>query len=118
MNTKYNNNSGLEYTFNPETDSVDNPMPILQQTKANITNNLFIKPILQDNQTVLQDNNNNTSKINQQLSTVFIGFIDDCFNKPDNIDWRYYGPMILRKDNRFTYIIVFLIIISLFIMLG
>jgi hypothetical protein len=43
--------------------------------------------------------------------------MEDCFSKPDNIEWKYYAPMILQKDNRYTYIFILAIFITLFMLM-
>jgi hypothetical protein len=112
---KYNNGS-LEYVFNSQSDTVNNPMPILQQQKANLTTNPFIKSVQQIEPTIEIDVKP-TQKINTQLSIAAIGFMDDCFNKPDDIEWKHYAPIILHKENRFTYIFILVLFIFLFVLL-
>lgn len=113
----------LDYVFNPESDNVSNPIPILQQQKADFTTNAYLSKIYIDN----TDNTDNdkqiienpliNNSINKNLSMCIMGLIDDCINKPDDITWIQYTPIILQKDNRFTYLLIFIIFIVLFIAL-
>lgn len=104
----------LDYVFNPQTDTLNNPIPILQQQKAEITTNPFIKsPKVYDT----TSSSTSTPKVNSQLSIALIGFMDDCFSKPDDIEWKHYGPMIFKKDNRFTYIFIVVLFIVLFLLM-
>lgn len=114
--------SSLEYTTNPQTDFIQNPINILQQEKSFITTNPFIQP-LQDTQ--LNENIKDIQSpkpptfydINRKLSTSIMGLIDDIFEKPDDIPWLKYIQMILDKDERYTYLTVLFIFTSLFIIL-
>lgn len=115
-----------------------NPTPILQQEKSTtLTTNPFIteeqrKRELQDIQDsankLLADayNKNKTTsiadlslnEINKNMSSSIIGFFDDLFVKPVDITWKDYIPMILERDNRYTYIGVLLILIALYMLIA
>jgi hypothetical protein len=101
----------LDYTFNPETDMVQNPIPILQQQKAELTTNPFIKPARQESSETPQ------IKINRQLSIHLIGFMDDLLDKPDNMEWHRHVKMCLHKDDRMLYLTILLVFIVLFMIL-
>lgn len=119
--------SALEYTTNPQTDFIQNPINILQQEKSSITTNPFVQPRTY----IIQDTSKDTPKdlketppkpptfydINQKLSTSIMGLIDDLFEKPDDIPWLKYIQMILDKDERYTYLTVLFIFTTLFIIL-
>lgn len=122
--------SALEYTTNPQTDFVQNPINILQQEKSSITTNPFVQPrsytiqdTTQDNNTIQDTPKENIPKpptfydINKKLSTSIMGLIDDLFEKPDDIPWLKYIQMILDKDERYTYLTVLFIFTTLFIIL-
>ena len=117
--------SALEYTTNPQTDFIQNPINILQQEKSSITTNPFVQPKLYTVQENLQDTPKDTPKdkpptfydINKKLSTAIMGLIDDLFEKPDDIPWLKYIQMILDKDERYTYLTVLFIFTTLFIIL-
>lgn len=87
-----------------------NPQPILQQTKSNITTNPFI---IEQEKAI----NPTFTDINTGVSKSFIGFMDDLFNKPDNISWPNYLKIILAKDQRYTYLTVLLFFSVLYIYL-
>lgn len=117
---KYSNGN-LDYQFNAQSDSIRTPIPILQQEKAKFTTNPFVNPPSDASPTDNADNadidDNPSSKINSQLSVAVLGLMDDCFNKPTDIEWKNYTPMILQKDNRFTYIFILLLFLVLFMLL-
>lgn len=89
---------------------LENPKPILQQTKSDIVSNPFI---------VSSDDilNPTFSEINKNVSTTFIDLLDDLFNKSESESWNNYLPRILLKDNRYNYIAVLLFFIALYILL-
>ena len=111
--------SSLEYKTNPQTDFIKNPINILQQEKSFITTNPFIQPLqnLQDTQDTQPPKPPTFYDINMKLSTSIMGLIDDLFEKPDDIPWLKYIQMILDKDERYTYLTVLFIFISLLIIL-
>ena len=111
---KYSNGN-LDYVFNPQSDTFNDPVPILQQQKASLTTNPFIKPKETHEET--NEPQTETPKMNTQISITFIGLLDDCLNKPDDIEWKHYAPIILQKDNRFTYLLVLVIFFIMFILL-
>jgi hypothetical protein len=113
------------------------PQPILQQQKSSrlVTNpfipneqkeqelqvvqeeaNDIIKVAYQQNQTS-SIQNQSLGQININISQSVIGFLDDCFNKPDDIPWKHYLPMITQKEQRYTYIGILLIFISIFFLI-
>lgn len=89
---------------------LQNPQPILQQTKSIITTNPLIKEI---------DPNVNPSfsQINKNISITFMELLDDLFNKPDTENWNNYISIILLKDNRYNYLAVLLFFVALYILL-
>ena len=101
--------SALEYKTNPQTDFIQNPINILQQEKSSITTNPFVQPRLYTVQETTKETTKDTPKdtpkpptfydINKKLSTSIMGLIDDLFEKPNDIPWLKYIPMILDKDN-------------------
>lgn len=105
--------STLEYTFNPTSDLVQNPTPILQQQKAEITTNPFIKPKSETQQKKPPTYN----EINQNISKTVLGLIDDLFDKPEDIPWVKYIHIILDKDDRYNYIAVLIVFTILFAVL-
>ena len=117
-------------------DYVTNTQPILQQQKSNIVTNPFISD--QQKEIELIDIQNNANKImsdqynrnitssihdlslsdiSKNLSKSCIGLLNDILNKPKDIHWFEYLQIILRKDQRYTYIGILLIIISLYVLL-
>lgn len=91
---------------------LNNPKPILQQTKSQITTNPFIKETGSDKPV-----NPTFNHINKQLSITAVDILDDIFNKPDNETWTSYLPEVLSKDDRYNYIAVFIFFIALYILL-
>jgi hypothetical protein len=110
----------LDYTFNPETDMIQNPMPILQQQKAELTTNPFIKPARQEASRDIDASRDQEApqiKINRQLSIHLIGFMDDLLDKPDDMEWHRHVKMCLHKDDRMLYLTILLVFIVLFMIL-
>ena len=108
----------LEYIYNEQTDLVDSPVPILQQTKSVITTNPYITGALPTNTNNLPVKKSPTfNHINSKLSESVLGIIDDIFVKPNDIPWSNYLVMILEKGERYTYLCVLLIFITLFLVL-
>lgn len=117
-------------------ESIRNPTQILQQQKSNIITNPFIsdsqKQIELDeitekvNDIVLQNYNTNISSsiqnlslsdINKNISKSCIGLLDDLFNKPTDIKWLDYIQIIIKKDQRYTYLGFLFIFIAFYILL-
>jgi hypothetical protein len=92
---------------------LDNPKPILQQTKSQITTNPFIQETNSDKPL----NNPTFNQINEKISITFIDILDDLFNKPDNETWNSYLPKILSKEQRYNYIAILIFFIALYILL-
>lgn len=87
----------------------NSPINILQQTKAQITTNPFVKPIedFQNKQESEEENDNKNMRfreINEKLSINFMGFLEDLVNKPDDKHWHEYLKIIIIKDDRSTYL--------------
>ena len=102
--------------------NISNPIPILQQESSKITTNTLIPKISsievnppvkpQTNSTILAFQN-----INQKISSSLIGIFNDLFIKPNDISWINYLQTISKKDQRYFYIGIFLIMISIVILL-
>jgi hypothetical protein len=58
------------------------------------------------------------SEINKNISTSCIGILDDALNKPTHITWGEYIQIILKKNQRYTYIGILLIFIAFYILLA
>lgn len=116
--------------------NIQNPIPILQQDKSMITTNPFIPneqkikelEVLDEEANKIIENAYNKNKtnsisnlslkeINKNVSSSFIGFLDDLFIKPDNIKWQEYLPIILQKDQRYTYFGILFIFIAIYMLL-
>ena len=121
---------------NPNMIDIKNPSQILQQQKSNIITNPFIpdtqKQMELDDMTdkvnniILQNYNNNISSsihnlslsdINKNISKSCIGILDDAFNKPEHVKWTEYIQIIIKKDQRYTYLGFLLIFIAFYILL-
>lgn len=117
--------------------NIQNPVPILQQERSSITTNPFIpneqktlelKTLDMEANKIIEDawitNKNNSIKnlsinnINQNVSSSFIGFMDDLFIKPKEKSWKEYIVEILNKDQRYTYIGILFILIAIYISLA
>ena len=115
---------------------MDNPVPILQQQKSNITTNPFIpneqkikelEIIDKKANKIIEDayNTNKTTSISNlsikdiiiNISDSVIGLLDDLFVKPENIDWPNYISSILQKNQRYTYIGILFLIIAFYMLL-
>ncbi len=115
---------------------LSNPTNILSQERSYITTNPFIPneqkekelSVLQDKaQSVVDDawNSNNKSSIrNLTLDNILknmamapINLFTDLFNKSENISWLDYIPLIIQRDQRYAYIGLLIIFITLFYIL-
>ena len=111
-------------------------VPILQQEKSSITTNPFIPNTQKEKEmqvidsqanAILQEyynsNKNNSiqnltlSQVTTNVSTSFTGFLDDLFIKDDNTSWKEHLIEISTKDQRYAYLGVLLICVSLFLLL-
>ena len=115
---------------------MNNPVPILQQEKSNITTNPFIPNDQKIKELEIIDerankiieeayNKNKTTSISNlsikdiitNISDSVIGILDDLFLKPENINWKDYISIILKKNQRYTYIGVLFLIIAFYMLL-
>lgn len=115
--------------------NISNAVPILQQQRSSITTNPFIpneqraielQQIDKSANLIIEEqyNKNKTtsifnlpiSTINDNISSSFIGFFNDLFVKPADMPWRIYVPMILEKDQRYTYLGVLCIFIAIYML--
>jgi hypothetical protein len=115
---------------------MNNPVPILQQEKSNITTNPFIpndqkikelEILDQKANKIIEDayNKNKTTSISNlsikdiitNIADSVIGFIDDLLSKPEDISWKDYISSILQKDQRYTYIGILFLIIAFYMLL-
>lgn len=113
------------------------PKPILQQQKSSlvVTNpfipneqkaqeleavqkeaNDIVRVAYQQNQTS-SIQNQSLGQLNKNISQSVIGLLDDIFKKPDDIPWKHYLPMIIQKEQRYTYIGILLVFISIFFLI-
>jgi hypothetical protein len=129
----------FDFTSDGNGGIVDNPVPILQQQKSDITTNTFLEPgnktyDIQSNQqlnnfgiskeeavrqgpTKPKLNSPSFNEINKKLSITIIDTLDDLLNKPDNINWKDYILRVFAKDDRYTYFSILLIIFALILIL-
>jgi hypothetical protein len=115
---------------------MNNPVPILQQEKSNITTNPFIpndqkikelEILDQEANKIIEDayNKNKTTSISNlsikdiitNIADSVIGFIDDLLSKPVDIPWKDYISSILQKNQRYTYIGILFLIIAFYMLL-
>lgn len=116
--------------------NISNAIPILQQERSKITTNPFIPNTqrireleeldIDANKIIEAEYNKNKTtsvvnlsirEINKNVSSSVIGFLDDLFKKPKDIPWRVYLPIIIQKDQRYTYIGVLFIIVAIYMLL-
>lgn len=101
----------------------DNPVQILRQQKSVITTNPLIIPqsnVITTTTTTTAnstENNHKFSEIIKHIASSFTGILDDILNKPENEFWNDYLPMIFYKDNRYQYLTILLIFITLYVLL-
>ena len=114
--------------------NIQNPVPILQQERSSITTNPFIpneqktlelETLDKEANTIMERawvksksnsiKNLSLNDINQNVSSSFIGLIDDLFTKPKETPWKEYIVEIFNKDQRYTYIGILFILIAVYI---
>lgn len=113
------------------------PKPVLQQDKSSLVNtNPFIpneqktkelEAIQQEANDIIEAaytqnqtssiKNQTLSQLNKNIAQSVVEFLDDVFNKPDDIPWKHYLPMIFQKNQRYTYFGVLLMFISIFFLI-
>lgn len=122
---------------NNQITNIQNPVPILQQERSSIITNPFIPNEQKTSELQILDteankimedawikNKNNSIKnlsinnINQNVSSSFIGLMDDLFMKPKDKPWREYIVEIFSKDQRYTYIGILFILIAIYTLLS
>lgn len=114
--------------------NIQNPIPILQQERSSIITNPFIpneqktlelETLDKEANKIMEDawikNKSNSiinlslTDINRNISSSFIGLMDDLFKKPKDIPWKEYIVEIFNKDQRYTYIGILFILIAIYI---
>lgn len=112
------------------------PSSIVSHQKSNIVTNAFIRDEQKQmeidslenevNDIITKNYNDNItssisnlslSEINANISKSCIGILDDIFDKPKSTTWGEYVQIILKKDQRYTYIGFLLIFIAFYILL-
>ena len=112
------------------------PSSIVSHQKSNIVTNAFIRDEQKQmeidslenevNYIITKNYNDNItssisnlslSEINANISKSCIGILDDIFDKPKSTTWGEYIQIILKKDQRYTYIGFLLIFIAFYILL-
>lgn len=115
--------------------NLQNTVPILQQERSTVTTNPFIpneqktielEKIDKEANLIIEEqykkNKSNSifnltiAEINKHVSSSFIGFLDDLFTKPQDVSWKVYIPMIIQKDQRYTYLGILLILVALYML--
>jgi hypothetical protein len=115
--------------------NLQNAVPILQQERSTVTTNPFIpneqktielEKIDKEANLIIEEqykkNKTNSifnltiAEINKHVSSSFIGFLDDLFTKPQDVSWKVYIPMIIQKDQRYTYLGILLILVALYML--
>jgi len=121
--------------------NIHNPIPILQQKPSSITTNTLIpvnfQPQLQETQESqesqiqksqiqksqesqiqeTQESQEYQVNINQQISSDFIEFFNNMFEKPNDTPWPKYIIDIISKKKRYTYIGLFFILIAIYMLI-
>lgn len=113
------------------------PKPILQQDKSSLVNtNPFIpnEQKTKELENIQEEANNiieaayiqnktssikeqSLSQLNKNVAQSVVGFLDDVFIKPDDIPWKHYLPLIIQKEQRYTYFGVLLMFVAIFFLI-
>ena len=96
--------------------NISNPIPILQQESSNITTNTLI-PKISTIEVEPQQKKIFQIEYFTKISSSFIGLFDDLFVKPVDVPWLDYLQTIIKKDQRYYYIGIFLIALAILISL-
>jgi len=134
------------YNIMSSTITISNPVPILQQPKADLTTNPFIsgttptqqistqqttpqistQQISTQQTTTPQSTQENDSSLpgvigftdfNKKMSNSIMGIMDDMYEKPNDVSWQEYIPYVVGKESRYNYLGVTIIFIIMFIIL-
>jgi hypothetical protein len=114
--------------------NLQNPMPILQQPKSSITTNTLIPnpqgefdyetldvkefdKMNKEYDAIKKNNIKYTSfaTIHAKISESVIGIITECYDKPKNIGWVEHIKNTFTKDERYSFIGILFIVISIII---
>lgn len=99
--------------------NIRNPINILSQPKSSLDTNPLI-PNKQDTFEIEQPISGETiarvpfHELNQNIAKSCTEFLDDILNKPEDIAWNNYIIISLQKDNRYPYIGIMLLVVSIF----
>jgi hypothetical protein len=112
---------------------VTNPQNILKSGKSNITTNPFIPKDQKDKEMIdlnneieymISKNINSKSlmnlsirELNSNIANSVINVMDDMFNKPQDINWISYTIYIIQKEDRYTYLGLLFLFISIYMYL-
>lgn len=111
---------------------MESNIPILQQQRSSITTNPFIpneqrefelESISKDANKIVESEylknktssiqNKTLQEINQNIANSVVGILDDLFKKPSETNWHIYIIEICTKEQRYAYIGILLIFISI-----
>lgn len=100
--------------------NIRNPTNILQQPKSAIITNPLI-PNTHSNIDIEYINNHKEKSAIQQLhsniASSCIGLLDDLLQKPSSTTWNEYIIVVLKKDDRYNYIGILILVVAFFILL-
>ena len=68
-------------------------------------------------ETQIQETQEYQVNINQQISSDFIEFFNNIFEKPNDTPWPKYIIEIISKKKRYTYIGLFFILIAIYMLI-
>lgn len=100
--------------------NLQNPVPILHQPKSSIITNTLIPKNDTYEVSVSKKEfkiKNKISEMNSNISNSILGVLLDFFDKKEDMTWIQHFKYIFLKEQRYKYIGLFLIIISLILYL-
>jgi len=101
------------------TELVKNPIPILQQKKADMTTNKFLNEYATKDKQEVKNSKYTIgfTKFNKEFSNSIMEFFDDIYEKPEDKKWQEHIVYIIKKENRHNYLGVLLIFTVMFLIL-
>jgi len=92
---------------------IKNPVNILEQPKSQMITNPYITFT---NHTPIVPKYSQKN-FHHNISASIIGVLDDLLNKPSDVPWNSYLVSTLRKDQRYFYVGILLVVLSIFFLL-
>ncbi len=97
---------------------IENPRPILQQPSSNNFNHVNLrKTEVNKRKTEVEGDVKSLEVVGRRMADSVLGVMDDIYNKPKTENWKDYLATTILKDDRYAYIGMLCILITIYILL-